>query len=33
MKNRIIVLKKGIDIKGVVYGGCCFGPFIPIRQV
>jgi hypothetical protein len=31
MKNRIIVLKKGIDVKGVVNAGCCFGALIPMR--
>jgi len=31
MKNRIIVLKKGIDKKGVVRAGCCFGALIPLR--
>ena len=31
MKNRIIVLKKGVDKKGVISAGCCFGAFIPVR--
>lgn len=31
MKNRISVLKKGVDKKGVVSSGCCAMAFIPIR--
>ena len=29
MKNRIVVLKKGVEKKQVVEGLCCIGGFVP----
>jgi hypothetical protein len=29
MKNRIVVLKKGVEKKQVVEGLCCIGGYIP----
>jgi hypothetical protein len=31
MISRIIVLKKGVDKKGVIAAGCCAGAMIPLR--